>query len=311
MKSTRIFLAGHKGFVGSAIMKCLKRMGYKNIITASRKILDLNNQKKTFEFIKKKKIDKVIIAAAKVGGIKANYSYPAEFIYENLNIQNNLIHASYKNQVKKLIFLGSSCIYPKYSKQPINEKSLLKSELEKTNEPYALAKIAGVKLCEYYNKQYKTNYICLMPCNVYGPNDNYDLNTSHFFAALIKKIYLAKLKKEKKITLWGTGKPKRELLYVDDLAEACVYFLEKKTKNFLINIGSEKEFTIKRYSQMIKKKLNFNGKIVFDKKHPDGTPRKLLDCTVAKKNGWIYKTSLENGIELTIQDFITNKKKYV
>tara|TARA_B110000027_G_scaffold89080_2_gene94290 strand:+ start:2555 stop:3490 length:936 start_codon:yes stop_codon:yes gene_type:complete len=310
MKTTKIFLTGHKGFVGSAILRELKRNGYQNVVTATRNELDLTNQLKTFNFLKQKKIKKVIIASAKVGGIKANYSYPAEFIYENLAIQNNLIHGSFLNGIKDLIFLGSSCIYPKYAKQPISETSLLTSELEKTNEAYAIAKIAGVKLCEYYNKQYKTNYKCLMPCNVYGPKDNYDLESSHFLAAILKKTYIAKKRGQKKIVLWGSGSPKRELLFVDDLANACIFFLEKKTNHFLINIGSEIEHSIKQYANMIKKILKFKGNIIFDKIHPDGTPRKLLDCKLAKRYGWKNHIKLTEGLILTKNELIINFEKY-
>ena len=228
-KKSNIFVTGHKGLVGSAVVRRLNYFGYKNILTADKKKLDLRNQSRVFNFFKKNKIDAVINAAAKVGGIYANDKYKADFIYENLEIQNNVIYACFKNQIKSLIFLCSSFIYPKNSKQPIKEKYLLTGELEKTNEPYAIAKIAGIKMCESFNFQYKTNYKCLMPCNLYGPNDNYDPITSHFFPALIAKAILAKTKK-KKIKLWGSGKPKRELMYVDDLADACIYFLKKKQK---------------------------------------------------------------------------------
>jgi len=311
MNSKRIFLCGHEGFIGSAILQELKEKGYKKIITATKRELDLTNQSKTFKFFKKKKIDKVIVAAAKVGGIKANSTFPADFIYQNLSIQNNIIQASFINGVKDLIFLGSSCIYPKFAKQPIQESYLLKSELEKTNEAYAIAKISGVKTCEYYNKQYGTNYVCLMPCNVYGPNDNYNLETSHFLSALIKKIYIAKKRKKKFEVFWGTGRPKRELIYVKDVADACIYFLEKKTENFLINIGTEKQYSIKFYANYIKKKLAYKGKIIFDKTSPDGTKNKLLCCKLAKKYGWKPKYSFEKGLKKTLHDFKININKYI
>jgi len=229
-KKSTIFVSGHNGLVGSAVLRRLVFFGYKNILTIEKKKLDLRDQKKVFEYFKNNKIDGVINAAAKVGGIYANQKYKAEFIYDNLTIQNNIIHSSFQNKVKSLIFLGSSCIYPKFSKQPIKENCLLTGKLEKTNEPYSIAKISGIKMCESYNFQYKTNYKCLMPCNLFGINDNYDIKTSHFFSAILIKILRAKMNKKKKITIWGTGKPKRELMYVDDLADACIFFLKKKTK---------------------------------------------------------------------------------
>ena len=250
----------------------------------------------------------MIIAAAKVGGILANNNYKAQFIYENLMIQTNLIHSSYLVGVKKLIFLGSSCIYPKYSKQPISEKYLLTGKLEKTNDAYAVAKISGIKMCQAYNKQYKTNYICLMPTNLYGPNDNYNLKSSHFFPALINKIYQAKSKKKKSLTLWGDGTPMREIMFVDDLADACEFFLKKKTKFTLINIGSGTEKSILGYANFLLKRINVNLKINFDKKKPNGTPRKKLNCNLAKKYGWQSKTSLAEGFSITYDDFIKNER---
>ena len=305
-KYLSIFVAGHKGLVGSAVVRKLKFYGYKKIIVKTRKQLDLRNQQKVFSFFKKNKIDAVINAAGTVGGIYSNYRYKANFIYDNLSIQNNIIHSCYKNKVKKLIFLGSSCIYPRDCKQPIKETYLLDGQLEKTNESYAIPKIAGIKMCESYNFQYKTNYKCLMPCNLYGPNDNYNLQNSHFLPALISKIHKLKKSKKKILKIWGTGSPKRELLYVDDLAEACIFFLNKKTKETLINIGSGEEQKIVDYAKIIAKVLKVNISIKFDQSKPDGTPRKIVDSSIARKYGWKHKTSFEQGLKLTYNDY---KKK--
>ena len=293
-KNSKIFLAGHNGLVGSAILRRLNILGYKNILTVDKKKLDLTNQKKVFLFLKRNRPQAIIIAAAKVGGIYANNKYRANFIYENLAIQNNLIHSAFLNKIKNLIFLGSSCVYPKNSKQPIKEKYLLTGLLEHTNEPYAIAKIAGIKMCESYNIQYGTNY-------------KYNLQNSHFFPALIRKIHDSKIKKVNKIILWGTGKPKRELIYVDDVADACIFFLNKKTKESLINIGTGKDIKIEQYAKSIMKFLNIKINIHFDKTKPDGTPRKLLDTTIAKKYGWRPKISLKDGFFLTYVDYL---KKY-
>ena len=303
-KNSKIFLAGHGGLVGSAILRRLKKFGFKNIITINRSELDLTNQQKVFTFLGKIKPKALIIAAAKVGGILDNNKYRGEYIYENLSIQNNLIHGSFLNKVKNLIFLGSSCVYPKNCSQPIKEKYLLTKELEYTNEPYAIAKIAGIKLCESYNLQYGTNYKCLMPSNTYGPNDNYNLNSSHFFPALIGKVFEAQKKNKKDIILWGTGKAKRELIYVDDVADACIFFLKKYTKDSLINIGTGKDKTIEQYAEFIIKKLELKIKINFDTKKPDGTARKLLDISIAKKYGWFPKISLSEGFDITYRDFL-------
>ena len=303
-KNEKIFLAGHNGLVGSAILRILKKYGFKNIITVNRFDLDLTNQQKVFSFLSKRRPVAVIIAAAKVGGILDNNKYRGEYIYENLSIQNNVIHGSYLNKVKNLIFLGSSCVYPKNCNQPIKEKYLLTKELEYTNEPYAVAKIAGIKLCESYNLQYGTNYKCLMPSNTYGPNDNYNLNSSHFFPALIRKVYESVKKNKKEIILWGTGKAKRELIYVDDVAEACLFFLKRHTEECLINIGIGKDKTIKQYAEFIIKKLRAKLQIRFDNKKPDGTPRKLLDISLAKKYGWYPKISLSEGFDITYRNFL-------
>ncbi len=304
LKKKRIFLSGHKGMVGSSIYRYLKAKNYKNIITINKDKLNLLDQKKTNNFIKKIKPDFVINAAARVGGILANSNFKAEFIYENLTIQTNLINSSYSAGVKKLIFLGSSCIYPKLCKQPIKEEHLLTGKLEETNDAYAIAKIAGVKMCEAYNKQYNLEYICLMPTNLYGPNDNYDLKYSHFFPALIKKVYLAKKKGQKKIDVWGNGKAKREIMYVDDLASACEFFLKTKTRHSLINIGSGEERTIENFAKYVIKKFNAKVKIKFDKSKPNGTPRKIVDTSLAKSYGWRSKYNLDQGFKSTFEDFL-------
>ena len=303
-KKSRIFVTGHKGLVGSSVIRRLYFLGYKNFITVDKKHLDLRNQEKVEFFFKNKKIDAVINAAGKVGGILANNKYKADFIYDNLSIQNNIIHSSYKNNIKDIVFLGSSCIYPRNSKQPIKESYLLSDILEKTNEPYAIAKIAGIKMCESYNFQYNTNYKCLMPCNVYGPNDNYDLQNSHFFPALIAKIHNSQKKNIKSVTIWGTGQPKREMLFVDDLADAIIFFLTKKTKETLINIGSGKEMKIIDYANFIIRELKSNVKIKTDKSKPDGTPRKIIDSSIAKKYGWRPKVNLKDGFNKTYLDFL-------
>ena len=292
--------------VGSAILRTLKLKGYKNIFFIDKKKLDLRDQTKVFNYLKKIKPDGMIIAAATVGGINANNTIKADFIYDNLMIQNNLIHGGYLNKVKDLIFLGSSCVYPKNAKQPIKEEYLLSNYLEKTNEPYAVAKIAGIKMCSSYNFQYNLNYKCLMPCNSYGINDNYNLQTSHFLPALIKKIIDAIHNNQSYIKIWGTGKPLRELIFCEDIADACIYFLQKKTKHSLINIGSGKDRSINYYAKFIMNHLGVNLKIINEKKKLDGTFKKLLDVSLARKYGWKFKTSLEKGISLTINDYLEN-----
>lgn len=303
---SRILVTGHKGLVGSSIVRTLKSQGYKNIITIDHKLLDLRDYNKVEKFFSNKKIDAVINAAAKVGGIYANNLYKADFIYDNLAIQNNVIHNSFKNGVKDLIFLGSSCIYPRNSAQPIKETELLSGPLEITNEPYAIAKIAGIKMCESYNFQYNTNYKCLMPCNIYGPNDNYDPFSSHFFPALISKVHSANKMKKKHISIWGTGTPKRELMYVDDLAAACIFFLKKKTKETLLNVGTGKEMSILQYAKFIINEINPNIKVKFIKPHLDGVPRKIINSNKAKKYGWRPTTSLKKGF---IQTYVSFQKR--
>ena len=299
-KKSKIFVTGHNGLVGSSIIKKLSDLGFKNIITRTSSQLDLRNQLKVKNFFKNNRPKYVINAAAKVGGIYANEKYSAEFIYDNLQIQNNIIHSCYNFKVKDLIFLGSSCIYPKLAKQPIKEEYLLTGGLEETNEAYAIAKISGIKLCENFNKQFKTNFKCLMPTNTYGPNDNYNKLNSHFIPALIRKVYEAKKKNLGHIILWGSGQAKREMIFVDDIADACIFFLGKKTKNYLINIGSGRDMRIVEYARLIMKKFNCNLKIQFDKKKKDGTPRKVLDINLAKKYGWKPKISLNEGLRKTI-----------
>ena len=305
-KNSKIFVAGHKGLVGSAIVRKLKEKGYKNILTVNRLKLDLTNQTKVYNFLKKNKPKYIFIAAAKVGGIYSNNKYRADFIYSNLSIQNNIIHSAYRCNIKDLIFLGSSCVYPKLCKQPIKEDYLLNGKLEKTNEPYAIAKIAGIKMCESYNRQYGTNYKCLMPTNTFGPNDNYDALNSHFFPSLIRKIHDLKNKKTSNLVIWGDGSPKRELIFVDDLADACIFFMKKKIKDSLINIGTGKDFTIKEYANILIKIINPKKKIkiVFDKTKPNGTPRKVLNINLAKKYGWQAKTNIEQAIRITYQDYL-------
>ena len=285
-KNSKIFIAGHNGMVGSAIFKKLINKGYKKIITATKKKLNLIDQKSTFNFLKKKKPDFVILAAAKVGGILANKHFKDKFIYENLQIQNNVIHGSHLASVKNLFLLGSSCIYPKLCKQPMKEKYLLTGELEKTNDAYSIAKIAGLKMCEFYSYVHKINYKTLMPPNLYGPNDNYDLNNSHFYPALLKKIYIAKKNNKKFLNVWGTGKAKRELMFVDDFADAVIYFMNKKISQPYINIGTGKDYSIDWYAKFLMKKMNVKLKLKYDRSKPDGMPKKCLDISIAKKYGY-------------------------
>ena len=306
LKSSRIYVAGHRGLVGSAIVRRLQSEGYSDIITRTHSELDLAGQSEVEEFFKKERPEYVFLAAAKVGGIIANNTYPAEFIYTNLMIQTCILHAAYLSGVKKLIFLGSSCIYPKFAPQPMKEEYLLTGELEPTNEPYAVAKIAGIKMCQAYNRQYGTNFISVMPTNLYGPDDNFDLESSHVLPAMIRKFHEAKDVKPKlqPVVLWGTGSPRREFLYVDDLADACLFLMENYDVKpgidlGLINIGTGKDITIKELAEMIKETVGFKGSITWDTTRPDGTPQKLLDVTKLKSLGWNSKTTLKQGIKQT------------
>jgi GDP-L-fucose synthase len=307
---SNIYVAGHKGLVGSAIIRKLKKNGFKKILSASKSKLDLTNQTKVYNFIKKKNPKFIFIAAAKVGGIYSNNKYPAEFIYNNLTIQNNIIHAAYLCGIKNLIFLGSSCVYPRLCKQPIKENYLLNGELEKTNEAYAIAKIAGIKMCESYNRQYKTNYKCLMPTNTFGPNDNYNQLNSHFFPSLIRKAHEIKDKNKKELVIWGDGSPKREVIYVDDIADACVHFMNKKFKETILNIGTGNDFSINEYAKIILSSIipNKKIKIRYDKSKPNGTPRKVMDVSLAKRYGWKSKIDLKEAIRLTYIDYLLKKR---
>ena len=307
---SKIYVAGHKGLVGSAIIRKLKKKGYKNIIFRSKKQLDLKNQKKVYSFLKRNKPDFIFIAAAKVGGIYSNDKYRAEFIFDNLSIQANIIHSAYLCEIKNLIFLGSSCVYPRNCKQPIKESYLLTGELEKTNDAYAIAKIAGIKMCESYNIQYKTNYKCLMPTNTFGPNDNYDTLNSHFLPALIKKVHNLKLNNKKELILWGNGLAKREVIYVDDIADACIFFMKKNFFGTILNIGTGKDFSIKQYAKIILNQIIPKNKIKirYDLSKPNGTPRKVLDIKLANKYGWKPKIKLDEAITKTYKNFLENNK---
>jgi len=309
--NSKVFIAGHNGMLGSSILRRLKKKGYKKIITVNKKNLDLRNQNAVRKFFKARKPEVVIIAAAKVGGIKANIKYPANFISDNLQIQTNLISLSHDNNIKKLILFGSSCIYPKGIKKPIKESQIMTGVLEETNESYAIAKIAGIKMIESINKQYNRNYICLMPCNLFGPNDNYDTQNSHFLPALIKKIYLASKKrgKNKIVKLWGTGKPLREVLHVDEVANACEFFLRKKTNNFLINIGSSIEMSIKNYANLIKNKIDTEVLVKFDNNRKlDGVMRKKLNLSLANSYGWKSRMNFSKVLDEIIEDFKSSYK---
>ena len=298
----KIFVAGHRGMVGSAIVRRLKALGFSHVITRSRAELDLTNQAEVFAFFEAEKPHQVYLAAAKVGGIHANNVYRAQFLYENLMIESNIIHAAWKSGVSKLLFLGSSCIYPKMAPQPLTEDSLLTGPLEHTNEPYAIAKIAGIKLCEAYRDQYGANFISAMPTNLYGPGDNYDLETSHVLPALIRKIHTAKVHGDGHVTLWGTGSPKREFLHVDDLAEACVHLMDSYNGNEWMNIGTGEDLTIKELAEMISEIVGFEGELKWDSSKPDGTPRKLMNVDKINALGWHAQIPLRLGIERVYQE---------
>ena len=298
-KQAKIYIAGHRGLVGSALVRKFQELGYDNLILKTRSELNLLNQQEVADFFAVEKPEYVFLAAAKVGGIGANSTYPADFVYENMMIQTNIIHSAYKNNTKKLLFLGSSCIYPKMAEQPIKEESLLTGELEPTNDAYAIAKIAGIKMCQAYNKQYGTNYISVMPTNLYGPNDNFDLEKSHVFPALIRKFHEAKINKEAEVVVWGTGTPIREFLYVDDLAEACIYLMDNYNDDKIVNIGTGVGVTIRELAESIAKVVGYEGKLVFDTSKPDGTPIKINDVSYLNSLGWQAKTDLLSGIEKT------------
>jgi len=304
-EDSRIYVAGHRGLVGSAIVRELREKGFDNLILRTNQELDLTRQAEVEAFFQSEQPDYVFLAAAKVGGILANDTYPAEFIYTNLSIQNNILHASYLSGVKKLLFLGSSCIYPKLCPQPIKEEYLLSGPLEPTNEAYAIAKIAGIKMCEFYNRQYGTHFIGVMPTNLYGPNDNFDLQTSHVLAALIRKCHEAKVENREEVVIWGTGSPRREFLHVDDLADACVYLMKTYDGREIINIGVGEDLTIRELAEIIAGIIGFKGKLRFDTSKPDGTPQKLLDVSRLNSLGWHAKISLEEGIRQTYNWYLS------
>jgi GDP-L-fucose synthase len=303
-KSSKIYVAGHRGMVGSSLVRRLAAGGYTNIVIRTRAELDLTNQSAVRDFMQREKPDYIFLAAAKVGGIQANNTQRADFIFENLAIETNIIQAAHAADVQKLLFLGSSCIYPRDCPQPIREDYLMTGALEPTNEPYAIAKIAGIKLCESFSRQYGTNYISVMPTNLYGLNDNYDLNNSHVLPALVRKTHEAKLRGDKVITVWGSGNPKREFLYVDDLADACVFLMEKNVGDGIFNIGTGEDLTIRELAAMIMDVVGFNGTMTFDNTKPDGTPRKLLDVDRMAALGWNATTKLRDGIAQTYADFL-------
>lgn len=321
----KIYIAGHRGLVGSALVRNLRKKGYANLLMRTHADLDLTNQAACDDFFCKERPDYVFLSAAKVGGIVANSTYPAEFIRDNLAIQSNVIHAAYRNNIKRLMFLGSSCIYPKYCQQPIKEEYLLTGPLEPTNRPYAIAKIAGIEMCWSYNRQYDTKYLAAMPTNLYGPGDNYHPENSHVIPALIRKFYAAKKSGAKEVVVWGTGTPKREFLYSDDMADACVYLMNLPDQKFitllgsdevasgkfqppLINIGVGKDVSIKELSEMIGKVINYDGRIVFDVSRPDGTPQKLSDVSLLNSLGWEARMPLLQGLSLASRDFISNSE---
>ncbi len=308
-KTDKIYVAGHNGMVGSAIVRALKQKGFTNLVYRTSKELDLRNQAAVDEFFSNEKPQFVFLAAAKVGGIVANNTYRAEFLYDNLVMVSNIIHAAYANAVTKLLFLGSSCIYPKMAAQPIKEEYLLTGPLEYTNEPYAIAKIAGIKLCETYRDQYGADYISVMPTNLYGINDNYHPENSHVLPALIRRFHEAKVSGLDEVVIWGSGSPKREFLFADDLAEACLFLMEEYSSKEIVNIGSGEDLSIKELAEMVKEVTGYTGNLVFDTSKPDGTPRKLLDVSKINALGWRYKTSLKEGMSIAYQDFLTKQEK--
>jgi GDP-L-fucose synthase len=303
-KNSKIYIAGHTGLVGSAITRFLKKENYSNLLLRTHKELELTDQAKVYNFFDEQKPEYVFLAAAKVGGILSNNTYPAQFIYSNLVIQTNIIHACYRYNIKKLFFLGSSCIYPKFAPQPMSEDALLTGELEPTNEPYAIAKIAGIIMCQSYNREYNTNFISVMPTNLYGPNDNYDLYNSHVLPALIRKIHEAKINNSEFVEIWGTGSAKREFLYVDDLAEACVFLMNNYNESDIVNIGTGKEVSISELAEIIREVIGYKGNFHYDTSKPDGMPRKLLNVNKINKLGWKSKILLKRGIQLTYEDFL-------
>jgi len=306
-KHSKIYVAGHRGMVGSAILRKLEKEGYSNLITRTSAELDLRDQQAVTAFFEREKPEYVFLAAAKVGGIVANNTYRADFLYENLSIQNNVIHLAYKTGVKKLMFLGSSCIYPKLAPQPLKEEYLLTGLLEETNEPYAIAKIAGIKMCDAYRAQYGCNFISVMPTNLYGYNDNYHPQNSHVLPALIRKFHEAKINGTAEVVVWGSGSPMREFLFADDLADACYFLMQTYNENHLINIGTGKDLTIKDLALLIKKVVGFEGTLTFDSSKPDGTPRKLMDVSKLHSLGWKHKVELEEGIQLAYKDFLNKQ----
>lgn len=306
-KKSKIYIAGHRGLVGNAILKELENQGYENLIFRTHKELDLTNKIEVERFFEEEKPEYVFLAAAKVGGIQANKNFPVEFLYQNLEIQNNVIMSAYKNKVKKLMFLGSSCIYPKFCPQPMKEEYLLSSELEPTNEAYSIAKIAGLKLCEYLRKEYGVDFISVMPTNIYGPNDNFDIETSHVIPSLIRRIHEAKIKNIPEVIIWGSGSTKREFMYVDDLVKAIVFVMENYSEEKFINIGTGVDITINELANLIKEIIGYEGKLINDISKPDGTPQKLLEVSKLEKLGWKYKTELKKGLEKTYQWYLRNK----
>lgn len=306
-KGAKIYIAGHRGMVGSAIKRKLEQEGFTNFVTRVSSELDLRNQQQVADFFEQEKPDYVFLAAAKVGGIVANNTYRAEFLYDNLQIQNNVIHSAYVNNVKKLMFLGSSCIYPKMAPQPLEEDYLLTGPLEETNEPYAIAKIAGIKMCDAYRAQYSCNYISVMPTNLYGYNDNYHPQNSHVLPALIRRFHEAKEQGLASVTIWGTGSPKREFLFADDLAAACYYLMENYDEPGLVNIGTGEDLSIKELAELVKKTVGYEGEITFDTSKPDGTPRKLMDVSKLHSKGWKHTIELPEGIKLAYQDYLNKQ----